>query len=184
MAYSSNATRHSSSQQYAAFNSPTRRRLPFEPFTPARWNAATGRSEVHRPVSFDYPGQARQGVSMRDLRLKGTSTPIQGANDFVLSHTGLQRVVFRIIWPGYGHVEWCRAIPVTSPNGAPITRVALAVQIASNFARFVEKSQYETPSTRDWMVSPTCVRFEHLLLISLQNTFEDVWQADVALDLC
>jgi hypothetical protein len=48
-------------------------------------------------VSFDYPGQARQGVSMRDLRLKGTSTPIQGANDFVLSHTGLQRVVFRII---------------------------------------------------------------------------------------
>ncbi|KAJ7833853.1 hypothetical protein B0H14DRAFT_3087661 [Mycena olivaceomarginata] len=168
MAYSSNATRHSSSQQYAAFNSPTRRRLPFEPFTPARWNAATGRSEVHRPVSFDYPGQARQG----------------GANDFVLSHTGLQRVVFRIIWPGYGHVEWCRAIPVTSPNGAPITRVALAVQIASNFARFVEKSQYETPSTRDWMVSPTCVRFEHLLLISLQNTFEDVWQADVALDLC
>jgi hypothetical protein len=34
------------------------------------------------------------------------------------------------------------------------------------------------------MVSPTCVRFEHSLLISLQNTFEDVWQADVALDLC
>ncbi|KAJ7353033.1 hypothetical protein DFH08DRAFT_648634, partial [Mycena albidolilacea] len=165
------------------FNSPMRRRLPFEPFTPARWNAATGGSEVHRLVSFDYPGHTAfrsPCVSMRDLRLKGTATPIQGANDLVLAHTGLQRVVFHIIWPGYGHVEWCRAIPVTNPNGAPITRVALGVQIASNSAHF--KSQYETPSTRDWMVSPTCVRFEHLLLISLQNTFVDVWQADVALD--
>jgi hypothetical protein len=35
----------------------------------------------------------------------------------------------------------------------------------------------------DWMISPACVRFEHLYLLSLQNTFEDVWQADIALDL-
>ncbi|KAJ7908958.1 hypothetical protein B0H13DRAFT_1715080 [Mycena leptocephala] len=171
-------------QQYSAFNSPTRRRLPLETYIPAqRQKAFTGKAQIHSPVSFDYPGQYRQGVSMRDLRLQGTSTPIQGANDPVLAHTGLQRVVFRIIWPGYGHVEWIRAMHVVSPNGAPITRVALGVQIASNFARFVEKSQYETASSRDWMISPSCVRFEHLFLISLQNTFDDVWQADVALDV-
>jgi hypothetical protein len=46
-----------------------------------------------------------------------------------------------------------------------------------------QKSQYETASSRDWMISPSCVRFEHLFLISLQNTFDDVWQADVALDV-
>ncbi|KAF8178846.1 hypothetical protein K438DRAFT_2178426 [Mycena galopus ATCC 62051] len=170
-------------QQYSTFTSPTRRRLPLEQYSPAQWSAATARSQVHRPVSFDYPGQARQGVSMRDLRLKGTSTPIQGANDLVLAHTGLHHVNFRIIWPGYRHVEWCRVIHVVAPNGAPITRVALGVQIASTIARFVEKSQYETPSARDWMISPSCVRFEHLYLISLHNTSDDVWQADVALDL-
>ncbi|KAF8190930.1 hypothetical protein K438DRAFT_1762865 [Mycena galopus ATCC 62051] len=152
MAYSSNTTRYPTSYAAPTFSSSTRLRVPFKPFVTAKWNAATGRRELHSPVSFDYPGQARQGVSMR--------------------------------WPGYGHPEWCRAIPVVAPNGAPITRVALGVQIASNFARFVEKSQYETPSGRDWMISPSCVRFEYLYLISLPNTSEDVWQADVALDLC
>ncbi|KAJ7108183.1 hypothetical protein C8R44DRAFT_636755 [Mycena epipterygia] len=177
---------HGSIQQCSNFTSPTRRRVPFEPYSPTQgWKIITGRTQqIHSAVSFDYEGQARQGVSMRQLRLHGASTPMQGANDLVLAHTRLQRVVFRILWPGYGHVEWCRAIPVVSPEGAPITRVGLAVQIASNFARFFEKSQYETANPRDWVVGPTCVRFEHLFLISLQNTFEDVWQADIALDLC
>ncbi|KAJ7743586.1 hypothetical protein B0H16DRAFT_1463575 [Mycena metata] len=143
--------------------------------------SAVGRPQLHSPVFFDYPGQAWQGVSMRGLRLKGTSAPIQGANDLVFAHTGLQRVVFRLIWPGYGHVEWCRALPVVAPNRVP-TRVALGLQIASNFAHFVE-SQYETPSAREGMIAPTCVRFEHLFLVSLQNTSEGVWEADVALDL-
>ncbi|KAF7336441.1 hypothetical protein MSAN_02298100 [Mycena sanguinolenta] len=181
MAY---ATRYpSSAQQQPTFTSPIRRRLPFEQYRPPQWHNASRQGQVHRPVCFDYPGQTRQGVSMRDLPLRGASTPIQGANDLVLAHTGLQRVVFRIIWPGYGHVEWCRTIPVTHSNGAPITRAALGFQIASNFVRFVEKSDYETPTSRDWMISPNCVRFEHLYLVALHNTSDDVWQADVALDL-
>ncbi|KAJ7703526.1 hypothetical protein B0H17DRAFT_922023 [Mycena rosella] len=168
------------------FISPTRRRVPLVPYSPTQgWKVVTGRTQpLHSTVSFDYPGQARQGVSMREFRLKGNSTPIQGAGDLVLAHTGLQRIVFRILWPDYGHVEWCRAIPVVAPNGSPITRVALGLQITSNLARFFEKSQYETPTAPDWLIGPSCVRFEHLLLISLQNTFEDVWQADIALDLC
>ncbi|KAJ7149285.1 hypothetical protein C8R43DRAFT_888156 [Mycena crocata] len=164
-------------------NPANRRRVPQEAYVPKQgWKAATGRTQMHAPVSFDYAGRAREGVSMRELRLKGVAAPIQGANDLVLVHTGLQRVVFRILWPGYGHVEWCRTIPLVASNGAPITRVALGVQIASNFSRFFEKTQYETPKSTDWMVAPTCVRFEHLVLVSLQNTFEDVWQADVILD--
>ncbi|KAJ6620239.1 hypothetical protein B0H10DRAFT_1103498 [Mycena sp. CBHHK59/15] len=172
--------------QCPTFKSPTRRRVPQAPYSPSsKWKVATGRThQLHSSVSFDYPGQSRQGVSMRELSLRGTSTPIQGAGDPVFSNTGLQRIVFRILWPGYEHVEWCRGIVVTSPNGAPITRVALGNQIAQNFARFMEKTQYETPSVQDWMVGPSCVRFEHLFLISLNNVFEDSWQADIALDLC
>ncbi|KAJ6549155.1 hypothetical protein B0H10DRAFT_2170008 [Mycena sp. CBHHK59/15] len=157
--------------QCPTFKSPTRRRVPQAPYSPSsKWKVATGRThQLHS-----------SGVSMRELSLRGTSTPIQGAGDPVFSNTGLQRIVFRILWPGYEHVEWCRGIVVTSPNGAPITRVALGNQIAQNFARFMEgyspqKTQYETPSVQDWM---------HLFLISLNNVFEDSWQADIALDLC
>ncbi|KAJ7155150.1 hypothetical protein C8R46DRAFT_1041338 [Mycena filopes] len=120
---------------------------------------------------------------MRELRLKGPGTQVHGANDPVFAHTGLQRIVFRLIWPGYEHVEWCRTLPLVAPNGAPITRVALAMLLASNFAHFIEKSQYETAASREWIIAPTCVRFEHLFLVSLQNTSEGIWQADVALDL-
>ncbi|KAJ7069189.1 hypothetical protein C8F01DRAFT_1207068 [Mycena amicta] len=170
-----------------SFISPTKRRVPPQPYVPGQgWRRTNGAS--HRtlpPISFDYAGQPRpgQGVSMRELRLKSTSTPIQGASDLVFAASGLQRVVFRIIWPGYGHVDWCRTMPVVSSTGGPISRVALAVQIATSFASWFEKTQYEQPTTPEWMISPSCVQFKHIYLISLINTFEDVWQADVALDV-
>ncbi|KAJ7057563.1 hypothetical protein C8F01DRAFT_1086060 [Mycena amicta] len=170
------------------FTSATRRRVPPQPYTPTEaWRRQRADpSRILPAISFDYAGQPHpgQGVWMRELRLKSTATPIQGANDLVLAGTGKQTIVFRIIWPGYGHVDWCRTMHIVSPNGAPITRVALAVQVATSFASFFEKTQYEQPTSREWMVSPGCVQFKHLFLISLINTFEDVWQADVALDVC
>ncbi|KAJ6474888.1 hypothetical protein C8R45DRAFT_834770, partial [Mycena sanguinolenta] len=131
---------------------------------------ATG--QVHHPVCFGYPGQTRQSVPMRDLHLRGPSVLIQGAHDFLLANTGLKRIVFPIMW--------CRTIPVIT-NGAPITRAFIDSQIASDLVRF--KSDYETPTSRDWMISPSCVRLEHLYLVALHKTSDDVWQADVALDL-
>ncbi|KAJ7487367.1 hypothetical protein B0H11DRAFT_2157182 [Mycena galericulata] len=169
-------------QPRPAFSSSTRRAVPLQAYSPTQgWKATMERTrELHAPVRYDYPGQAHQGVSMRELRAKGPMAPIQGANDAVFAHTGLNRIVFRIIWPGYEHVDWCRGIVVEGN----ITRAALGFQIASNFARFFEKSQYETPTSKEWMISPNCVRFEHLFLVSFRNTFQDVWQADIALDLC
>ncbi|KAF7293781.1 hypothetical protein HMN09_01173500 [Mycena chlorophos] len=172
----------------ASFTSPTKRRVPLQPYTPPV-HRLTPSGRPMPPIGFDYatakiPGQ---GVSMRELRLRGPEMHMrmQGAGDCVFAPSGLQRIVFRIIWPGYTHVEWCRTMPVVAPNagGAPITRVGLAVQIASTFANYFEKTQYEQPSSADWMISPACVQFKHLYLIALVNTAEGVWQADVALDV-
>ncbi|KAJ7123952.1 hypothetical protein C8R43DRAFT_1135745 [Mycena crocata] len=174
---------HSSSRSRPAINPANRRRLPQAAYTPPSYRVLHGKPQkLHAPVSFDYPGRVQEGVSMRELRTQGTMTQIQGANDPVLAHIKLDRLVFRILWPSYPEYEWCRAVPLVASNGAPITRVALGMQIASNFAHFCEKAQYETPTSADWMVSPTCVKFEHLVLVSLQNTAEGVWQADVILD--
>ncbi|KAJ7230083.1 hypothetical protein GGX14DRAFT_384041 [Mycena pura] len=60
-----------------------------------------------------------------------------------------------------------------------LTRVALGIQIANNFANFFERSQYEQTTVVDLMVSPAGVQFEQLYLVSFHNTFDDVWQADV-----
>ncbi|KAG6808432.1 hypothetical protein H0H93_016941 [Arthromyces matolae] len=62
---------------------------------------------------------------------------VQGANDPVLAHTGRQRIMFRILWPGYEHVEWFDQVELNH-RGYPLTRVQLGAFIAQNFARFVE----------------------------------------------
>ncbi|KAF7317659.1 hypothetical protein MKEN_00853500 [Mycena kentingensis (nom. inval.)] len=165
-----------------SFVSPTKRRVPPQPYTPRHRLPS---QPPRQPIWFDYAGsRPGQGIPMRELRLKGSALPMCGALDPVLGGSGLQRIVFRINWPGYGHVEWCRSVAVVAPNGAPISRMALAMQIATNYANWYEKTQFEQPSSNEWLLSPKCVEFKHLHLVSLINTFEDCWQADVALDIC
>ncbi|KAF7306232.1 hypothetical protein MIND_00413800 [Mycena indigotica] len=168
------------------FISQTKRRVPFNPYQPSEWRVQNATNHLMQPsISFDYIGAAAagQGVSMYDIRLQGNATQLKAANDLVLASSGLTRITFRIIWSGYEHVEWCRTINVVSETGVPITRLGLAIQVASSFAHWTEKAQYVKPTSSDWMVSPACVQFRHMYLVSLVNTFENVWQADVALDV-
>lgn len=81
----------------SGFISPTRRRLPQAPYTPSgKWKSATGRTnQVYPSVSFDVPGQSRQGVSLRELKNGGAQ--LQGAGDRVLRDTGLKRITFRLL---------------------------------------------------------------------------------------
>ncbi|KAJ7614488.1 hypothetical protein FB45DRAFT_758654 [Roridomyces roridus] len=163
-----------------ASSSSTRHRMPTVEYKPTKWAASmAGNARQKRVLPFDLPGQSNQGVSMRDLSNRGPNAPIAGAGDQIFAPLGVQKISLRIIWPGYQHVEWNRSIDVSS-----ITRAGLAYQVASNFARFFEKSAYETPSSAThYLISPAGVRFEHLYLVSLTNTIDNVWQADVALDL-
>ncbi|RDB19892.1 hypothetical protein Hypma_013120 [Hypsizygus marmoreus] len=170
----------------STFLSPFRRRLPQAPYTPSsKWRNATGRlNEIHSAITFDFIGYSRQGVPMRELSTRSAnalSQMIQGAEDHVLAHTGLARITLRILWPGYEHIEWARSVELTVHG--PITRSQLGAAISMNFARFIEKNRSETARSSEWHIGPNGIRFEHLVLISLCNVFEDVWQADVAVDL-
>ncbi|KAF9463659.1 hypothetical protein BDZ94DRAFT_1163524 [Collybia nuda] len=168
------------------FLSPFRRRLPQAPYTPSsKWRNATGRlNQLHSAISFDYLGYSKQGVPMRELSTRGThalASMIHGANDPVLAHTGLVRITLRILWPGYEQVDWARSIEIATQG--PMTRAQLGAAVAMNFARFVEKTRTEPARSSEWHLGPSGIRFEHLILVSLSNVFEDVWQADVAVDL-
>lgn len=47
----------------------------------------------------------------------------------------------------------------------------------------LQKAQYETPATYDFAIGPHALRFDSLVLVAVVNNFEDVWQAEVALDV-
>ncbi|TFK33278.1 hypothetical protein BDQ12DRAFT_658156 [Crucibulum laeve] len=171
---------------HSGFISPQRRRLPQATYTPnSKWRSATGRlNQVYAPIIFDYIGYTRQGVPMQELGSRSTyalAHMITGANDLVFAHTGLQRFTLRIMWPGYSHIEWARSIEVNA-NG-PMTRAQLGGILAMNFARFLEKIRGEVTTAPEWRISSNGIRFDHVVLVGLHNVFEDVWQADVAIDL-
>lgn len=106
---------------------------------------------------------------------------LHGANDQVFAGTGLVRITLRILWPGYEDVDWARSIEVNA-NG-PMTRAQLAVAVAKNFSYFLEKARSEAGRPSEWHLATSGIRFQHLFLVALCNVFEDVWQADVAVDL-
>ncbi|KAF9463662.1 hypothetical protein BDZ94DRAFT_1308568 [Collybia nuda] len=168
------------------FISPNRRRLPQAPYTPSTKSRGSGgrASQLNHPIAFDYLGHSKQGIPMRELSTRGGHTlasMVHGAGDQVLVHTGLARINLHILWPGYEHVGWTEPIEIHL-NG-PIARAQLGAAVAMSFARFVEKTRSQPSRSPEWHLSPTGIRFDQLVLVSMYNVFEDVWQADVAVDL-
>ena len=84
------------------FISPSKRRLPQAPYTPTcKWRTATGRlNQLQYPITFDYLGYSKEGISMVETSAKGVPgllRMIQGPSDLVLAQTGIARITFRII---------------------------------------------------------------------------------------
>ncbi|KAG7094520.1 hypothetical protein E1B28_005351 [Marasmius oreades] len=137
-----------------------------------------------RPITFNFIGLPNHGMPIREMCARGPHAlqyMMQGANDLVLAGLETEKITFHIRWPGYEHIEWIRSIEVMTPHG-PMTRSQLAVIVAQNFARFIEKSQYEATTDIKWRLGPGGVQFEHILLVSMYNVFECVWQAEVVVD--
>ena len=100
--YSSLGEAMNSTPTPSQFVSPYRRRLPQAPYTPSsKWKNAIGRSNhLQSPITFDYLGYSKQGISMDEVRTRGIGAllrMIQGPDDLVLAHTDLERINLRII---------------------------------------------------------------------------------------
>ncbi|KAK7453482.1 hypothetical protein VKT23_011759 [Stygiomarasmius scandens] len=156
------------------FLSRTRRRVPQPP-------ASRGKPNGHPTITFDLLGQSRQGIPMRDIQpgFRTVDRWLAKANDQVFAGSGLKRITLYITWPGFEHIDWNRSIDLV---GGSITRAELANVISQNFARFVEKAQYQPSSVSDWPLGPNAIRFEHLVLVSIYNIHADAYQVDVAVD--
>ncbi|KAG6908353.1 hypothetical protein DXG01_005171 [Tephrocybe rancida] len=169
--------------------SPTRRRVPFQPYAPSsKFRQEMRRvSQLHSTITFDHTGYAKHDLPMRELVARSTSgiaAILQDAGDAVLVHTGIPRIRLRIFWPGYDHIVWVREIELNIHGFGPLTRAQLAAGISRHSSQFIE-TMLSTPlgNAAEWDLASSGIRFGHLVLLALVNVFEDVWQADVAIDL-
>ncbi|KAF5361897.1 hypothetical protein D9756_002036 [Leucocoprinus leucothites] len=134
-----------------------------------------------QPISFDYIGYSKQGVSIVDFSARSANALAQmiaGGNDPVLAHTNVQQINIRIMWPGYDHLNWSYSTPA-SPS---MTRIQLGASIAMHFWRFVEKAMASSTSCPQWKIGNGGIEFEKIVLVALYSIGDNVWQADVAVD--
>ncbi|KAE9394914.1 hypothetical protein BT96DRAFT_886211 [Gymnopus androsaceus JB14] len=168
---------------------PNRTWVPQTPYRPSssssKWRMTVDQTDRLAPgqssVAFDHNGYMRQGMKMTQLYGKGSYTlgqMMNGAGDRVLMSTGLGKIRLYVRWPGYD--EWIRPIEINTSSG-PITRADLAAAVALHVSRYFEA--YYPMSNGPWRIAPSNgIRFDMLVLVSITNIFEDVWQADIAVD--
>ncbi|KAF9054826.1 hypothetical protein BJ165DRAFT_1590627 [Panaeolus papilionaceus] len=147
-------------------------RIPVIPYP--RHSSRSPVVEPHHVIYFDDATRtSRQGFSMAAL----ATLPL---SEHVLADAGVERILLRIIWPGLETIEWSRFVYTRSSSGSMITRAELAVQVSRSYQEFVEANQFDDTTRLDFKLGSGGIQFEHLILVSLRNTFEDTWQAEIA----
>ncbi|KXN90313.1 hypothetical protein AN958_04346 [Leucoagaricus sp. SymC.cos] len=156
------------------FSNPCRHRVPQSA------TKAIG-SPISHPISFDYIGYTKQGVSIVDFSARSANALAQmvaGGGDPVLAHTDVKQIDIRITWIGYEHLNWSFSTPASSS----MTRIQLGASIAMHFWRFVEKAMSSSVSSQQWKIGNGGIEFDEIILVALYSIGGDVWQADVAVD--
>ncbi|EKM81472.1 hypothetical protein AGABI1DRAFT_105050 [Agaricus bisporus var. burnettii JB137-S8] len=156
------------------FISTRRRRVP-------QSTCKTSNGPICGPIGFDYIGQAGQGVSLADFSARSQnaiSQMVAGANDQVLSQTGIGKINLRIMWTGYEHLNFVQSMPA-SPA---MSRGQLGASIAMQFWSFVDLAQKSSTTNGQWQINQTKIPFEKIFLVALYSIGDGIWQADVAVD--
>ncbi|KAF9020264.1 hypothetical protein BDZ89DRAFT_925044, partial [Hymenopellis radicata] len=77
-------------------------------------------------------------------------------------------------WPGYPHVEWYCYVEVNTKMGPNLSRSRCIFRLmdcsAENSVRIRE---------RNWKVGADRIRLENLVILSVWNTYENSWQAEI-----
>ncbi|OSD04431.1 hypothetical protein PYCCODRAFT_1465908 [Trametes coccinea BRFM310] len=96
-------------------------------------------------------------------------------------------IEFKILWPGYRHLDWHCNLDLIDGNGKPITRFEFARTIVGAYERFFERarrSRYGGPEKENargsWDLSGDLSRYAFALKsVHNRDGHEGVFQADV-----
>ncbi|KAK0207121.1 hypothetical protein DFS33DRAFT_1486630 [Desarmillaria ectypa] len=156
---------------------PNWRRVPQVPFS----GQSVGPPHSQSPIIFEMRGIQYKGVSVQNLIGRGPAEVprmLVGGND-VYFQGGQDRIYIRIRWPGYEHINSFSEIKFNPRTG--ITRAVLAEEVGSKINHFYSVAQYAASSNALWRVGAQSIRLEQMILLSLWNTHENSWQAEIAI---
>ncbi|KAG1869525.1 hypothetical protein F4604DRAFT_887944 [Suillus subluteus] len=135
-------------------------------------------ANLSSPILFYAEKPSELGVALEEI-LKNNSRRLGDRDDLVFEGGG-RTISVRIEWPGYR--RWNCQLPTRDyrKTPGPITKAKLAKNLATCIRRFIQKMANQPMSEADsdpmWMISPHHIKFEDLVLVSLDHVSQGSWQ--------
>ncbi|KAG1876553.1 hypothetical protein DFJ58DRAFT_909804 [Suillus subalutaceus] len=139
-------------------------------------------ANLSSPILFYAEKPSELGIALEEI-LKSNSRCLGDRDDLVFEGGG-RTISVRIEWPGYR--RWNCQLPTKDyrKTPGPITKAKLAKNLATCIRRFIQKmanQPMEADSDPMWMISPHHIKFEDLVLVSLDHVSQGSWQPQLRL---
>ncbi|KAK0499455.1 hypothetical protein EDD18DRAFT_1441305 [Armillaria luteobubalina] len=139
-----------------------------------------GSRHPQSPITFQMCGRPKvMGVGVSDLIGRNpASIPrmLIGGHDLYLQTK--PGIILCIRWPGYQHSALIT--PITIGSGG-VSRAVLGEIVAEKIKIFYDVAKYHATSNPRWSLGVQNIRLEQIVLLSLWNTHENYWQAEMAI---
>ncbi|KAG2129221.1 uncharacterized protein EDB93DRAFT_122734 [Suillus bovinus] len=134
------------------------------------------------PIFFYAEKPNELGITLEEI-LKKNSRRLSDRDDLMFEGGG-QSISVRIEWPGYP--PWNRQLLTRDyrKTPGPITKAKLAKSLANYIRKFMQKMTthcMEADSDPMWRISPRHIKFEDLILVSLNHVSQGSWQPQLRL---
>ncbi|KAG1804518.1 uncharacterized protein BJ212DRAFT_1393525 [Suillus subaureus] len=135
------------------------------------------------PIVFYAEKPSELGIALEEI-LQKKSRRLSDRDDLVFEDGG-QSISLRIEWPGYP--SWNRQLSTRDyrKTRGPITKAKLAKNLATCIRRFTHEMAthrtMEVNSNPMWRISPHHIKFEDLILVSLNHVSQGSWQPQLRL---
>ncbi|KAG2042453.1 hypothetical protein BDR03DRAFT_559114 [Suillus americanus] len=135
------------------------------------------KANLSLPILFFVEKPSELGISLKDV-LQKKLRRLSDRDDLVFEGGG-QSISVRIEWPGYP--SWNRQLPTRDyrKTRGPITKAKLAKHLATCISKFIQEMEtrrMEADSDSMWRISPRHIKFEDLILVSLDHVSQGSWQ--------
>ncbi|CDO73834.1 hypothetical protein BN946_scf185015.g163 [Trametes cinnabarina] len=159
------------------------------PTAPARASGGFLRWPFNTVVVFERTAPScdgDRGVSFSDIK-QGRYDLIRNSGEPAFMNCSQASLEFKILWPGYHHLDWHCTIDLVLAHGRPMTRFEFARSIVGAYERFFERARrarYGGPGKENtkgsWDLSGDLSRYDFALkAVHNRDGHESVFQAEV-----
>ncbi|KAG2070214.1 hypothetical protein BDR04DRAFT_1231820 [Suillus decipiens] len=140
------------------------------------------KANLSSPILFHAEKSSELGIALEEI-FKKNPRHLSDRDDIVFEGGG-RTISVRIEWPGYP--SWVRQLTTRDyrKTPGPITKAKLARNLATCIHKFIQRM--ETQRMKDdsdpkWRIGPRHIKFEDLILVSLDHVSQGSWQPQLQL---